>query len=138
MEKNPTTLFVAAAAIVDNNEKILMQTRPLGKPMAGLWEFPGGKVELGETPEAALSRELQEELNISVDPQNMHPSCFASEALGSKQLLLLLYITEKWQGDITPREGQKYDWFDIEQLAQLDMPPADIPLVETLKKILKA
>ncbi len=136
MEKNPTFLFVVAAAIIKNNGTILMQTRPQGKSMEGLWEFPGGKVENHETPENALVRELKEELDIEVFEKNLSPTSFASEALGSKHLILLLYKIEKWQGIISPREKQRYDWFEIDDLPSLEMPPADIPLVEMLRRIL--
>ncbi len=136
MEKIPTIIFVVALALIDQNEKILMQTRPLGKSMAGLWEFPGGKVEEGELPEDALVREIKEELNIGISTQNLTPTCFASEPLGDKNLLLLLYSADKWDGDIIAKEEQKFDWFDLDMLSKLDMPPADIPLVANLKKIL--
>ncbi len=136
MEKKPTLLFVVALALIDENQKILMQIRPLGKSMAGLWEFPGGKVEKGELPEDALVREINEELNISISAQNLTPTCFASEPLGEKNLLLLLYTADKWEGDIIAKEDQKFDWFDLDTISKLDMPPADIPLVANLKKIL--
>ncbi len=137
MENNPTLLFVVAAAIMNEKKKILMQTRPLGKSMAGLWEFPGGKVEMGEIPEFALVRELKEELNIDIEADKLRPSCFASEALESKHLLLLLYIVDEWHGEITAQEEQDYGWFAIDQLSSLEMPPADIPLVKTLSKIMQ-
>lgn len=137
MEKKPTLLFVVALALIDEYQKILLQIRPLGKSMAGLWEFPGGKVEDGELPEFALIRELKEELNISLLPQNLIPTCFASEPLGEKNLLLLLYMADKWDGDIVAKEGQSFDWFDLDSISELDMPPADIPLVTNLKKILR-
>ena len=100
MEKNPTYLFVAAAALIDQNGRILVQKRPEGKPMAGLWEFPGGKVEAGETPEAALVRELAEELGIDVKELDIEPVTFASEAVEDQHLILLLYICRKWTGHI--------------------------------------
>lgn len=137
MEKKPTLLFVVALALMDENQKILMQTRPLGKSMAGLWEFPGGKVEEGELPELALVREIQEELNISISAQDLTPTCFASEPLGAKNLLLLLYIADKWEGEMIAKEGQQFDWFDLDAISKLDMPPADIPLVANLKKIMQ-
>ena len=137
MENKPTLLFVVAIALMDQNGKILMQTRPLGKTMAGLWEFPGGKVEEGELPDFAIVRELKEELNISISRENLIPACFASEPLGNRYLLLLLYIADIWSGDIIAREGQKFDWFDLDELSKLKMPPADIPLVANLRKILQ-
>lgn len=136
MEKNPTLIFVTAVALIDETKKILMQTRPLGKDMAGLWEFPGGKVEAGETPEAALVRELKEELNIDILEENLTQTCFASEPLGQKHLILLLYTATQWDGQMIAKEGQAMDWFDLDALAGLNMPPADIPLVATLRKIL--
>lgn len=137
MENNPTLLYVVAAAIMNENQEILMQIRPLGKNMAGLWEFPGGKVEPGEIPEVALARELKEELNIEINTQKLRASCFASEPLGSKHLLLLLYTIDEWSGVITGLEQQQYGWFALDRLASLEMPPADIPLVEMLGKILR-
>lgn len=136
MEKNPTLLFVAAVALINKSQKILMQTRPLGKDMAGLWEFPGGKVEAGETPEAALVRELKEELNIDISERNLIQTCFASEPLEQKHLILLLYTASEWDGEMIAKEGQTLDWFDGDALSSLEMPPADIPLVATLQKIL--
>lgn len=105
--------------------------------MAGLWEFPGGKVEKGELPELALVREIREELNISISAQDLTPTCFASEPLGAKNLLLLLYIADKWEGEVIAKEGQQFDWFDLDAISKLDMPPADIPLVANLKKIMQ-
>ncbi len=99
MEKNPTMLFVVAAALTNQDGEILLQKRPEGRQMAGLWEFPGGKVDVGESPESALVRELQEELGIDVLAENLVPITFASEPLGDRNLLLLLYRCTKWQGE---------------------------------------
>ncbi len=137
MEKNPTFLFVVAAALIDTNRNILVQKRPEGKPMAGLWEFPGGKVEDGEPPELALARELEEELGLIVDPAHLHPAAFASEPLGDQQLLLLLYRCETWGGAIDNPEADDIKWLPVESLADLPMPPADGPLVEQLALLMR-
>jgi len=136
MEKNPTLLFVVAAAMFNENGEILVQKRPDGKPMAGLWEFPGGKVEVGEGPENALVRELEEELAIVISEEDLVPMVFASEALDRKHLVLLLYGCSNWQGDIQSQEQAEICWLPLEQLSGLDMPPADGPLVEKLLKLI--
>jgi 8-oxo-dGTP diphosphatase len=138
MEKNPTYLFVAAAALVDEKGRILVQKRPKGKPMAGLWEFPGGKVESGETPELALIRELREELNISVEPQDIEPLAFASEPLAEKHLILLLYICRRWTGQVESPEALDLQWLPVTKIDGLPMPPADGPLVQMLSNHLLA
>jgi len=136
MEKNPTYLFVVAAALVDQNDRILVQKRPEGKPMAGLWEFPGGKVEAGETPETALVRELNEELEIDVDEADIESVAFASEAIGSKHLVLLLYICRKWRGPVSSTDSLDLQWLPVDAIKELPMPPADGPLVQKLSYIL--
>jgi 8-oxo-dGTP diphosphatase len=136
MEKNPTYLFVAAAALIDQSGRILVQKRPEGKPMAGLWEFPGGKVEAGETPEAALVRELEEELGIGVKEPDIEPVAFASEAVEDQHLILLLYICRKWTGHIQSAESLDMQWLPVEAIQDLPMPPADGPLVQKLSYIL--
>ena len=138
MEKKPTYLFVAAAALADEKGRILVQKRPEGKPMAGLWEFPGGKVELGETPELALIRELREELNISVEPQDIEPLAFASEPLAEKHLILLLYICRRWTGQVESPEALDLQWLPVTEIDGLPMPPADGPLVQMLSNHLLA
>ena len=136
MKKIPTTLLVVAAALVDENGKILLQKRPQGRTMAGLWEFPGGKLEDGETPELALVRELAEELAIGVDIANLSPACFASASVGDRPLLLMLYICTAWEGKPAAVESPQLGWFNINEMAGLPMPPADIPLIDLLKKLI--
>jgi 8-oxo-dGTP diphosphatase len=129
-------LTVVAAALVDGEGRVLVQQRPEGKPMAGLWEFPGGKVDAGETPEAALIRELAEELGIDVEAACLAPACFASEPLGDRHLLLLLYVCRKWQGTPEARHATALQWLRPAQLFALDMPPADKPLLGLLDALL--
>ena len=127
---------MVAAALVDRDGRVLVQQRPEGKPMAGLWEFPGGKLEPGETPEAALVRELAEELGIAVDRACLAPACFASEALGARHLLLLVYALRKWQGVPEARHATALRWVRPVELYGLDMPPADRPLIGLLEALL--
>lgn len=129
-------LFVVAAALIDADGRVLLQQRPPGKAMADLWEFPGGKVEPGETPEAALIRELEEELGISTHASCLAPATFASEALGDRHLLLLLYVCRKWQGVPQARHATALQWVRPTQMYALDMPPADLPLVGILEALL--
>lgn len=129
-------LFVAAAALIDADGRVLVQRRPAGKPMAGLWEFPGGKVEPGETPEAALIRELREELGIDVEAACLAPAVFASEPLGERHLLLLLYACRKWKGVAEPRHAEALRWVRPVELHRLDMPPADRPLIGLLEALI--
>lgn len=129
-------LIVVAVALVDVDGRILVQQRPEGKPMAGLWEFPGGKLVAGETPEAALVRELEEELAIDVETACLAPACFASEALGDRHLLLLLYVCRKWSGTPRPLAATALRWVRVNDLHNLDMPPADKPLIGLLDALL--
>lgn len=130
--QTPQLLIVVAAALIDADGRILVQQRPQGKAMAGLWEFPGGKVEAGELPEAALIRELHEELGIDVQHACLAPACFASEALGDRHMILLLYICRKWQGIPRALEAPAIQWVRPVELHRLDMPPADRPLIGLL------
>lgn len=128
-------LPVVAVALVDADGRILLQQRPPGKSLAGLWEFPGGKIEPGETPEAALIRELAEELGISVSTACLAPATFASAPLGDRHLLLLLFVCRKWQG--TPRaiEASALTWVRPVQMHTLPMPPADRPLIGLIEAL---
>ncbi|MES2336526.1 MAG: (deoxy)nucleoside triphosphate pyrophosphohydrolase [Pseudomonadota bacterium] len=129
-------LHVVAAALVDADGRVLVQQRPPGTQMAGLWEFPGGKIEAGESPEAALVRELDEELGIGVTHACLAPAAFASEALGERHLLLLLYVCRKWSGIPQARHATALKWVYPAQLHALDMPPADTPLIGLLEALL--
>jgi 8-oxo-dGTP diphosphatase len=130
------TVLVAAVALVDADGRVLLAQRPAGKSMAGLWEFPGGKVEAGETPEAALIRELKEELGIDVSVACLAPFTFASHAYADFHLLMPLYVCRRWQGIVTPREGQTLKWVRPAKLDAYPMPPADVPLVAMLRDLL--
>lgn len=129
-------LHVVAAALIDADGRVLVQQRPPGTPMAGLWEFPGGKLDAGETPEAALVRELDEELGIGVTHACLAPAAFASEALGERQLLLLLYVCRKWSGIPQARHATALKWVYPAQLHALAMPPADKPLIGLLEALI--
>ena len=127
-----TLLLVAAAALYNGAGEILLAQRPDGKSMAGLWEFPGGKVETGETPEAALVRELHEELQITVLEQDLEPITFASHAYDKFHLLMPLYACRKWGGEPRGAEGQALEWVRLEALFEYPAPPADLPLFAAL------
>ena len=129
-------LVVVAAALVDRDGRLLVQQRPEGLSMAGLWEFPGGKLEPGETPEQALIRELAEELAIDVDHACLAPACFASEPLGEKHLLLLLYVCRKWRGTPVAQHASALRWVRPVELHRLAMPPADAPLIGLLEALI--
>jgi len=129
-------LLVSAVALVDADGRVLLARRPPGKPMAGLWEFPGGKVEPGETPEAALIRELQEELGIDTWASCLAPLTFASHAYDRFHLLMPLFVCRRWQGIVTPREGQTLAWVRPARLHDYPMPPADLPLIPVLRDLL--
>lgn len=129
-------LHVVAAALIDAEGRVLIQQRPQGTQMAGLWEFPGGKIDLGETPEIALQRELLEELSIGVEISDLTPIAFASEALGDRHLLLLLYTCSIWQGEVKALHASAIEWLRPEELYTKDMPPADAPLIPILEKLI--
>ncbi|WP_037518371.1 NUDIX domain-containing protein [Sphingopyxis sp. LC81] len=131
-----SSLVVVAAALVDRDGRLLVQQRPEGLSMAGLWEFPGGKLEPGETPEQALIRELGEELAIDVDHACLAPACFASDMLGDRHLLLLLYVCRKWRGTPAAQHASALRWVRPVELHGLDMPPADKPLIGLLEALI--
>jgi len=126
-------LLVSAVALIDADGRVLLAQRPEGKSMAGLWEFPGGKVEVGETPEAALIRELHEELGINTWQSCLAPLTFASHAYERFHLLMPLFACRRWEGVPTPHEGQTLAWVRPERLRDYPMPPADIPLIPILR-----
>ncbi len=129
-------VLVAAAALIDAQGRVLLARRPEGKKMAGLWEFPGGKMEPGETPEAALARELHEELGIAVNPRDFAPFMFASHAYEHFHLLMPLFLCRHWRGEPRAREGQKLAWVAPADLVEYPMPPADRPLIPMLRDFL--
>ncbi|MCZ8208379.1 MAG: (deoxy)nucleoside triphosphate pyrophosphohydrolase [Hyphomonadaceae bacterium] len=130
-------LLVAAAALVNGDGAVLLAQRPQGKSLAGLWEFPGGKIESGENPEAALCRELAEELGLDVDPKDLKPLTFASHAYADFHLLMPLWTARRWYGDPMGQEGQQLAWVQPEDLNSYPMPEADIPLVSILREHLE-
>jgi 8-oxo-dGTP diphosphatase len=127
------TLLVSAVALIDADGRILLAQRPEGKSMAGLWEFPGGKVEDGETPEAALIRELHEELGIETWNSCLAPLTFASHSYEEFHLLMPLFACRKWEGVPMAREGQTLKWARVQELKNYPMPPADVPLIPILR-----
>jgi len=129
-------LLVAAAALIDIDGRVLIAERPAGRSMAGLWEFPGGKVDEGETPEAALVRELREELGIDTRQSCLAPVAFASHAYDDFHLLMPLFACRTWQGTVQPQEGQRLAWVLPARLGDYPMPPADAPLVALLRDLL--
>ena len=135
-------LLVSAVALIDRDGRVLMAQRPKGKPMAGLWEFPGGKIEPGETPETALIRELDEELGINTAASCLAPLSFASHSYGPSDnrpafhLLMMLYVCRRWQGRPRPIEGGALKWLRPQQLRDYPMPEADIPLIAALQDLL--
>jgi 8-oxo-dGTP diphosphatase len=129
-------VLVAACALIDVDGRVLLAQRPAGKPMAGLWEFPGGKVESGERPEDSLIRELKEELGIVVREACLAPLTFASHAYPEFHLLMPLFVCRRWDGTVTPREGQRLAWVRPNRLREYPMPPADEPLIAHLTGLL--
>ncbi|WP_035485518.1 (deoxy)nucleoside triphosphate pyrophosphohydrolase [Geminicoccus roseus] len=143
MTQNPTSppserpiVLVVACALVDPDGRVLVAQRPEGKPMAGLWEFPGGKLHPGETPEAALIRELEEELGISTHASCLAPLTFASHAYERFHLLMPLFVCRRWQGDPVGKEAQALRWVRPQRLRELAMPEADLPLIAPLCDLL--
>jgi 8-oxo-dGTP diphosphatase len=128
--------LVVACALVDADRRVLIAQRPQGKPLAGLWEFPGGKIELGERPEQTLIRELHEEIGITVREACLAPLTFASHAYDDFHLLMPLYICRRWEGEVIAREGQKLAWVRANKLRGYAMPPADLPLIPALIDLL--
>ena len=129
-------VLVVAVALVDIDGRVLIAKRPEGKKMAGLWEFPGGKVEAGETPEAALVRELHEELGIDTSGSCLAPLTFASHEYDEFHLLMPLYVCRRWRGRITAKEHSEIKWVRPIRMAEYPMPPADVPLVAMLRDLL--
>ena len=129
-------VLVAACALIDADGRVLIAERPAGKPMAGLWEFPGGKIEAGERPEVCLIRELKEELGIDVKEECLAPLTFASHLYPDFHLLMPLYVCRRWEGIVEPREAQKLKWVRPNDLRNYPMPPADEPLIPHLIMLL--
>jgi len=128
--------LVVACALIDADRRVLLAQRPPGRTMAGLWEFPGGKVEPGERPETTLIRELHEEIGITVSEPCLAPLTFASHAYADFHLLMPLYVCRRWEGIVTPREGQDLAWVRAGKLRDYSMPPADLPLIPHLVDLL--
>lgn len=126
-------VLVSAVALIDSEGRVLLAQRPEGKSLAGLWEFPGGKVEAGETPEAALIRELKEELGIDTWKSCLAPLTFASHSYEDFHLLMPLFACRRWEGIASPNEGQKLAWVRPQALRDYPMPPADLPLIPILR-----
>jgi 8-oxo-dGTP diphosphatase len=127
------TITVVAIAMVDTDGRVLLAQRPEGKSMAGMWEFPGGKLEQGETPEEAIRREIKEELNVELCAHCFAPLTFVSHAYADFHLIMLLYMARKWEGIPMPTEGQQLTWKRPREMRELPMPPADVPLVSVLE-----
>ncbi len=136
LQKFPTLRLVVAAALVREDGAIFLQKRPEGKALAGLWEYPGGKMEPSETPESALIRELAEEIGVNVDASDMVPITFASQPVAGKHMILLLYALSRWSSEPIAQEGQETGWFTLSELADLPMPPADLPFIAPLAEYL--
>lgn len=134
MQKNLTLLKVVALAMRRDDGCILLQKRPENTAMAGLWEFPGGKMETGETPEQSLIREIFEELGVTVAQGDLEPVTFASEALADRHLLLLLYQCRKWEGQPVALHAEELRWVTLKEMAALPMPPADEPFARALAR----
>ena len=129
-------VLVVSLALIDADGKVLIARRPLGKEMAGLWEFPGGKIKAGESPEVALKREISEELGIDIDKSCLAPLTFASHRYESFHLLMPLYVCRVWRGTPRPCEGQELKWVRPVALKEYKMPPADIPLLAAIRDLI--
>ncbi len=125
-----TLMIVSAAALVRSDGRLLLAQRPEGKTMAGLWEFPGGKIEAGESPQGALVRELKEELGLGVSESDMEPFSFASHAYERFHLLMPVFLIRSWEGEVTAQEGQKLAWVSAGEIRSYPAPAADVPLFE--------
>lgn len=136
MVPSPPIVLVVACALIDRDGRVLLTRRPVGKAMAGQWEFPGGKLEPGETPEAALIRELHEELGISVKTACLAPFVFASHSYDAFHLLMPLYLCRRWDGFVTAREGQGLAWVKPADLETFPLIPADLPLIAWLRDLI--
>jgi len=132
----PRVLLVVAAVLIDREQRVLLARRPPGKPMAGLWEFPGGKVEPHESPEQALIRELDEELGVDISSGCIAPFTFVSENVGGRHLLMPLYLCTRWRRQPVPREGQELAWVSVDELNRFPMPAPDRPLIPLLRELL--
>ena len=131
-------MTVVAAALVDPERRVLLQRRAPGRAMAGLWEFPGGKVESGELPEVALAREIEEELGIAVESRDLVPACFASAPVGGCHMILLLYVCRRWSGEPRPLDASALKWLRPDEMRAGEMPPADQPLIGLLDALIRA
>ncbi len=129
-------VYVVAVALVDRDGRVLLAQRPPGKKMAGLWEFPGGKIEAGETPEHALVRELHEELGIDTKTSCLAPLTFASHRYDDFHLFMPVFVCRVWQGHVTAKEGQSFAWVYPKDFDKYPMPPADVPLIPILRELL--
>ena len=129
-------MTVVAVALVDSARRVLLQQRAPGRAMAGLWEFPGGKVESHELPEAALARELEEELGIRVESRALLPACFASAPVGDRHMILLLYVCRAWEGEPRPLDASALKWLRPDEMQAGEMPPADQPLIGLLDALI--
>ena len=129
-------MTVVAAALVDSDRRILLQQRAPGRAMAGLWEFPGGKVESDELPEAALIREIEEELGVGIESQDLDPACFASAPVGACHMILLLYVCRRWRGEPRPLDASALKWLRPGEMRPEEMPPADQPLIALLDALI--
>ena len=130
-------MTVVAVALLDRSGRVLLQRRAPGRAMAGLWEFPGGKVEPGELPEAALVRELKEELGIDVEEASLSPACFGSAPVGDRHMILLVYLCRIWSGEPQPLDASALRWLRPAEMVAAEMPPADAPLIGLLERLLE-